>query len=80
MKINIVIDENNPFYVLLKSLGCDLAQDVMCKYDAYILGLEFVFAVVMLFIFCKFFYNVMIRMTRCVSSVQVTCYDYNRYV
>lgn len=69
MKLNIVIDENNPFYQLLKTLGCDLAQEKMIKYDAYILGLQFVFAVIMLFIFCKFFYNVFVRMTRCASSV-----------
>lgn len=69
MKINIAIDENNPFYQLLKTLGCDLQQEVMCKYDAYILGLQFAFAVIMLCIFCKFFYNVFVRMSRCASSI-----------
>jgi len=36
---------------------------------ALLLGMAFIFAVVMLCIFCKFFYNVMIRMTRCASAV-----------
>ena len=67
MKVHIVFDENNPFFQLLKSMGCDLSQEVMNRYDALLLA--FIFAVVMLCIFCKFFYNVMIRMTRCASAV-----------
>lgn len=67
--MTIVIDENNPFYILLKSMGCDLAQEISNRYQALILGMQFIFAVVMLYIFCKFFYNVMIRMTRCASSI-----------
>jgi hypothetical protein len=69
MKLNIVIDESNPIYQLLKLLGCDLAQETMNKYDAIILGLQFVFACFMLYLFCKMIYNMMIRMTRCVSSI-----------
>lgn len=69
MKVHIVFDENNPFFQLLKLMGCDLSQDVMNRYDALLLGMAFIFAVVMLCIFCKFFYNVMIRMTRCASAV-----------
>ena len=66
MKVHIVFDENNPFFQLLKSMGCDLSQEVMNRYDALLLGMAFM---VMLCIFCKFFYNVMIRMTRCASAV-----------
>lgn len=69
MKVHIVFDENNPFFQLLKSMGCDLSQEVMNRYDALLLGMAFIFAVVMLCIFCNFFYNVMIRMTRCASAV-----------
>ena len=69
MTLHIQIDENNPCYQLLKLLGCDLAQETMNKYDAIILGLQFLFACFMLFLFCKMIYNTMIRMTRCVSSV-----------
>ena len=69
MKVHIVFDENNPFFQLLKLMGCDLSQEVMNRYDALLLGMAFIFAVVMLCIFCTFFYNVMIRMTRCASAV-----------
>lgn len=69
MKVHIVFDENNPFFQLLMSMGCDLSQEVMNRYDALLLGMAFIFAVVMLCIFYKFFYNVMIRMTRCASAV-----------
>ena len=52
-----------------ESTHSDLSQEVMNRYDALLLGMAFIFAVVMLCIFCKFFYNVMIRMTRCASAV-----------
>ena len=69
MDLHIVIDENNPIYQLLKLLGCDLAQEHMNRYDAFVLGLQFLFACFMLYLFCKMIYNLMIRMTRCVSSI-----------
>lgn len=69
MDLHIVIDENNPIYQLLKLLGCDLAQEHMNRYDALVLGLQFLFACFMLYLFCKMIYNLMIRMTRCVSSI-----------
>ena len=68
MKVHIVFDENNPFFQLLKSMGCDLSQEVMNRYDALLLGMSFIFAVVMICIFCKFFYNV--RITHAI----VICY------
>ena len=32
MKVHIVFDENNPFFQLLKLMGCDLSQEVMNRY------------------------------------------------
>ena len=69
MKVHIVFDETNPFFQLLKSMGCDLSQEVMNRYDALLLGMAFIFAVVRLCIFCKFCSTVLIRMTRCASAV-----------
>lgn len=54
----VVIDTNNPMYKLLKELGCDLTSEITNKYDAFIIGLQFIFACGFLYFLLKFLFKI----------------------
>ena len=59
----MLVDVENMCYQLLKTLGCDLASiEHITKWkEMCILGFEFIFAVIMLYMLWKMLYNCMIR-------------------
>ncbi|MDO4945358.1 MAG: hypothetical protein Q4E74_09195 [Ruminococcus sp.] len=59
----MLVDENNVCIQLLKALGCDLTCiETITKWkEIVVLGFEFVFACLMITIFVKFLYEMMIR-------------------
>ena len=61
---HVPIDLNNPMYKLLKELGCDLSVEITNKYDAFIIGLQFIFACGFLYFFLKFLFKVMSILAR----------------
>jgi len=60
----VFVDTSNPMYKLLKELGCDLTSEITNKYDAYIIGLQFVFACGFLYFFLKFLFKIMATLAR----------------
>ena len=60
----MLINKDNPFIELLRLLGCDLSATVTSWKDIAILGFEFLFACLMLYLLCKFLYGMMCRLFR----------------
>lgn len=56
---NVNIDFNNPVYKLFKELGCDLASEITNKYDAFIIGLQFIAVCGFLYFFLKYMLKLM---------------------
>lgn len=60
----VVIDTDNPMYKLLKELGCDLTSEITNKYDAFIIGLQFIFACGFLYFLLKFLFKITATLAR----------------
>ncbi len=59
----MLVDIENACYKLLKVLGCDLTavDTITSRKQMLVLGMEFVFACLMLYFLWKMLYNAMIR-------------------